>query len=170
MQGRLWQFNSILFSLKPFDGYTRSKMEFNTKVFWVQMHDILISCMNEVMAHQIGSTVGIVHDCDACDDGMGWEKYLRVLIELNLSLPITRGLTINVKGNILWILFNYENLPKLCFRYGKFSHDSKLCAKDVSKLNEGTDQFGVWLRVDRNWKNSRFKSEQATSLSIGRAR
>lgn len=99
MQRHLWQFETILFFLKPFDGYTpHFKMIFNTKVFWIHMHDLPISFMNETMAKQIGKTVGVVHECDVCDNKIGWGKYLCVLIELNLSLPITKGLTITIKG------------------------------------------------------------------------
>lgn len=89
-------FESSLLSLKLFDGCTSaSKMNFTKEPFWVQMHNFPIVCMNEDMETFIGTTIGEVKRCDVQNDGMAWG---RVLIEIDLLKPITRGQTLNIKG------------------------------------------------------------------------
>lgn len=79
-------------------------MDFSTEVFWVNMHDLLISCMNVKMGNHIGSTIGVVKDCDVNEDGFGWGIALYVLIEMKLEKPISIGRFLNVEGSIYWIL------------------------------------------------------------------
>lgn len=74
LQGRPWLFDFLLFSFKNFDGCTPpSKMEFSTKVFWVQTHDLPIACMNETIGGEIGSTIG-KEQFNVWVDGIGWRK------------------------------------------------------------------------------------------------
>lgn len=68
-------------------------MNFNSEVFWVNMHTLPISCMNEVMVNDIGKTIEKVWECDVSgENGMRWGKMLRVLVEINLFQPICRVL------------------------------------------------------------------------------
>lgn len=97
MSQKPWLFESSLLSLKEFDGFTHvSKMEFLKEIFWVQMHDLPIGCLNVEIGTHIGSTIGEVKACDADKDGSGWEKALRVLIEMDLQNPIPRGRTVRI--------------------------------------------------------------------------
>lgn len=65
MNIRPWLFDSYLLALKPFDGCTLSlKMDFSKEAFWVQLHNLPIACMNAEIGNQIGSTIGVVKECD----------------------------------------------------------------------------------------------------------
>lgn len=112
MARRPWLFESSLLFLKPFDGYTlTSKMDFSKEAFWVQLHDLPIARIKKDMGNFIGNnTIGLVKTCDVQNDGSGWGTVLRVLIELDLYKPITRGKTLNVKGIKTWIPLTYEKL------------------------------------------------------------
>lgn len=156
MQGCPRLFNTNLLMLKQLDGcIPPSKMNFNSKVFWVHMNGMPIACMNEKFCIDIGNTIRQVKKCDVRLDGSGWGKVLRVLIGIDINQPITTGRTINVKGVSYWIPLTYENLPTLCFRCGKITHRPQLCEKGGSKLYDDIDQFGVWLRVEKGRKVTR---------------
>lgn len=59
--GRPWLFDSLIFSLKSFDGRTPlSRMLFNKEGFWVHMHNLPLACMNEKYGKMIGKNKGIV--------------------------------------------------------------------------------------------------------------
>lgn len=74
------------------------------------------------IGNQIGATIGRVVAVDAKEDGIGWGNFLRVNIEIDLDKTISRGQTINLKGNRLCIPLKYEKLPKLCFKCGRIIH------------------------------------------------
>lgn len=77
LQNRPWLFSSFLFVLKQLNGcIPPSKMNFNTKVFWVHMHILPITCMNAKLGSQIGKNIGNVTKYDVRDDGTGWENVL----------------------------------------------------------------------------------------------
>lgn len=116
MDRKAWLFESALLSLKPFDGYTpASKTVFSRESFWVHLHDLPIDCMNEDMGTLIGNTIELVKGCDIQSDESKWGKVLRVLIELDLYKPISRGRTLNIKGVKTWVPLTYEKLPRICF-------------------------------------------------------
>lgn len=73
-------------------------VDFSTVAFWVNMHDLPIGCMNAKMRNYVGSTIGVVKECDVNKDGSRWGITLRVLIKMMLEKPISRGRFINVEG------------------------------------------------------------------------
>ncbi|XP_041019827.1 uncharacterized protein LOC121261463 [Juglans microcarpa x Juglans regia] len=125
--GRPWLFDSHLLALKLFDEYTPlQRMRFDKESFW------------------IGGTIGKVEEVDTKEDGVGWGKFLRVCINIELMKPLARGRTITMKGEKLWIPVKYEKLPRFCFECGCLIHGPQGC---TGKLGEKL-QYGVWLRAD----------------------
>lgn len=60
MNRRPWLFETSLLSLKPFDSCTPvTKMGFSTEVFWVQIHELPIGCMDERIGTDIGKLLGM---------------------------------------------------------------------------------------------------------------
>ncbi|XP_035551145.1 uncharacterized protein LOC118349709 [Juglans regia] len=143
--GRPWSFDYHLFALKLFEEDTPpQKLRFMQERFWIQFHNLPLSCMNEDRGRQLGNTIGVVEKVDVKEDGSGWGRYLRVLIVIDLQKPLARGRTINVKGEKLWIPIRYEKLPRFCFSCGCLIHEKGGC----ENKNVGTEQYGVWLRAD----------------------
>ncbi|XP_042983285.1 uncharacterized protein LOC122312689 [Carya illinoinensis] len=142
--GRPWLFDYHLFVLKPLDeNIPPQKMKFLQERFWVQLHDMPLSCMNENRGKQIGNTIGVVEEVDVKEDGSGWGRFLRVLIDVDLYKPLARCRTINVGGDKIWIPIRYEKLPIFCFSCGCIVHDKGGCANKGG----GADQYGTWLRA-----------------------
>lgn len=83
-----WLFETSLLSLKEFDGYTPvSRMDFSIEAFWVNMHEFPNGCMNVKMGNHIGSSIGVVKECDVNVDGTGWGITLRVLLNWSYKNP-----------------------------------------------------------------------------------
>lgn len=82
MGGKLWLFDNYLFVLKFFDGITQPhKICFKQDELCIQLHNLLLACMNKT----IGSTIGKVVDVDVRENGLGWENYLRVRFVCDLT-------------------------------------------------------------------------------------
>ena len=121
LEGRPWVFEGSLFALEEFDGLMPpSELTFKRAAFWVRMSNLPLACMGRKVGHQIGSTIGPVEEVDTDEEGLGWGNYLRVRVQLDLTKPIPRGWRINLLGNSVWVPFQYERLPHLCFLCGKF--------------------------------------------------
>ncbi|KAF5470878.1 hypothetical protein F2P56_011366 [Juglans regia] len=153
LDGRPWLFDNVLFPLRPYDGLLLpGQIKFESEIFWVQLHDLPLGLMTRECGERIGGSVGKVIAVDVADDGIGWGRFLRVKIEISLYKPVARGRFINHKGDKLWISFQYEKLPKICFRCGCIAHIQTGCSMDATGRQDSyisdVMQFGAWLRVD----------------------
>lgn len=73
LEGKPWLFDNYLLALKSLDSTIQPKsMSFNSEVFWVQMHDLPIMCMNRFNGSLIGNVIGSVLDVELkVDDTVG---------------------------------------------------------------------------------------------------
>lgn len=107
-----------------------------------------LACMGKEVGLKLGSSVGKVEEVDTDKDGIGWGEYLRVKVLIDLSKPLPRGRKLKFEGEIHWIVFQYERLPKFCFQCGIISHGPEGCMKRSSLRNQGTKvEFGPWMRA-----------------------
>ncbi|KAF5450097.1 hypothetical protein F2P56_030474 [Juglans regia] len=144
LDGYPWLFDSYLFVLLDFNGGLQpSLFDFDHAYLWIQMLNLPLSYMNKQMGELIGSSIGKVSEVDVQKDGLAWGKCLRVKVECDLRRPVARGRTIIVYGRKIWVPFQYEKLPRLCFSCGRIVH-----GKDGCKESEGgVGQYGVSLRA-----------------------
>jgi hypothetical protein len=92
MEGRPWTFDGHLLSLADFDGITPvDEMEFEKVAFWVRMYNLPLACVSKAMGCRIGASVGEMEEVDVDEEGVGWGKFFRVRILLDLSKPLSRG-------------------------------------------------------------------------------
>lgn len=123
LEGRPWIFEGSLFSVENFDGLSSlSEIVFEQVEFWVRMLSLPLACMGKEVGYQIGSTMGTVEEVDTDEEGVGWGKYLRVRIKLDLTKPLAGGRIINLFGKKVLIAFQYEKLPRYCFDCGIIWH------------------------------------------------
>lgn len=83
--------------------------------------------------------------CDLDKNGPCWGSTLRVFIEMDLKKPISRGKTINVLGNKLWMPLTFEKLLIIRFSCGKIIHIEVTC-KEGKSANTSFGQYGPLLR------------------------
>jgi hypothetical protein len=183
LEGRPWTFDGDLLSLVDFDGLTPIEdLEFSKAAFWVRMYKLPLACMGREVGLQVGATVGEVEDIDVLDDGVGWGEYLRVKIRLDLSKPLSRGRIIKVQDKELWVPFQYEKIPRFCFKCGVVMHNSQTCGSYGGRKTqraEETEDYGPWLRVaspkrkrdqERGWARNGDKEPMQQHHSSGYSR
>jgi hypothetical protein len=130
LEGRPWVFEGNLFAVEDYDGLTTpSEISFDKAAFWVRMIGLPLACMNLTVGHQIGSSMGQVEEVDVDDGGMGWGEFLRVKITLDLQKPLMRGRMLKINGSTTLVKFQYEKLPKFCFRCEMIKHGSTGCSE-----------------------------------------
>jgi hypothetical protein len=151
LEGRPWDFEGNLFAVEEFDGLTPpSKLAFDTAEFWVRMYDLPLACMGTEMGFKLGAAVGRVVEVETNEEGVGWGEFLRVRIHVNLRKPLVRGRMLKVRDSTIWISFQYEKIPRFCFKCGVIFHGREGCMVRGSRKihdKEVDDQFGPWLRV-----------------------
>lgn len=82
--------------------------------------------------------MGKVDDVDVDEEGVSWGKYLRVRIILDLSKPLSRGRRLKLRDRSIWILFQYEKIPRFCFKCGTIRHRNKGCTRPGGHQGIGT--------------------------------
>lgn len=78
-------------------------------------------------------------------------RYIKLLVELDLSKPLLRGTRLKYKQQETWIQFKYEQLPIFCYYCGCIGHNEKRCVRrkeDLSMNCLKEEQFGAWLRAN----------------------
>jgi hypothetical protein len=126
-------------------------MDFSESPIWVQIHDMPLGCMNQAVGEQIDNSLGKVVDVAVAEDDVGWGRYLRVRVTINLFKLLERGRTLFIAGNPNWVSFKYEKLPVFCFWCGCIIHGPTSYNKmSTRKSNhaKGLDGWGLWLRAD----------------------
>ncbi|XP_059429203.1 uncharacterized protein LOC132163020 [Corylus avellana] len=151
LEGRPWIFEGTLFSVEDFDGNTHpTDMDFSWAAFWVRMYKLPLACMGKEMGQRLGASVGEVEDVDVSEDGEGWGEYLRVKIKISTLKPLAKGRMLRMKGKEIWIPFQYEKVPKYCFRCGLICHGKDGCERRDVRRKQGEDnvfEYGPWLRA-----------------------
>lgn len=102
-------------------------MGFSSERFWLQLHNLPMACMNRKLREQIGQSIGSVIQVDTFHEGLDWGWFLRVLVDVDIQMPMARGRTIKWKGESTWIPIHYEKLPKICFSCGCMVHGAAGC-------------------------------------------
>ena len=100
--------------------------------------------MGECVRREMGEVVMV----DTDDQGVGWGKYLRVRVEIDITEPLPRGKKIKLGGRSIWVYFKYERLPLFCYGCGRLWHGGGECPvnnKSLGGVHSRMDQFGPWL-------------------------
>jgi hypothetical protein len=151
LDGRPWSYDRTLLVLNEVDGRVPpSQMKFNQTPIWVQIHDMPLACMNKKVGYKIGSSMGEVEEVAVAEDDVGWERYLRVRVNVELFQPLERGRALIQKGQTCWMTFKYEKLPIFCFQCGRILHEPEGCPIRFQKQKNhqsGTTKWGVWLKA-----------------------
>ena len=147
-----WTYDKNLIILSRYDGLCPIQNgRFHTVNFWVQIHGLPVSRLNEKNAYGIGETLGAVSKAFHAGELIGG-NFLRVRVGVNVSQPLNRGRKVLLgTDEEVWVSFKYEKMPNFCYWCGMVSHDAKECSIWLaSKASLPLDQqeYGSWLRAD----------------------
>jgi hypothetical protein len=102
MEGRPWLFNRSILVLKELDvNIPPMHMDFSKALFWVQVHDMPLICMNREVGLRIGQSLSIVEDTNVAGDGVGWGRCLRLRVYIDISMPLERGHVLVLNGKLI---------------------------------------------------------------------
>ena len=89
--GAPWSFNKYLGALCRYEtDQSIKEIQFNTAVFWVQVHDLPTRRMTVEAAEGICQSIGrVIHYSDE-DEANGGE-FMRVRVEIDITKPLSRG-------------------------------------------------------------------------------
>lgn len=136
-----WFFDKFLLVLERLDAMVKpSKMRFHKVAFWMHFFYLPLACMNPSMARRLGNVVGEFEFVDCNSEGQCWGSSLRVRVRIDISMPLQRGVKINIEGPIAgcWIPMQYEKLPQFCAHCGMFDHGSNECARVLDPAGESS--------------------------------
>ena len=130
LEGRPWVFEGSLLAVEDYDGLRPlTQIQFDRVTFWVRMISLSLAYMSLTIGQQIGSLIGHVEKVDVDDGGMVRGEYLQVKVNLDLHKPLMRERILRINGSFMLIGFQYESLPKFCFRCGVIKHGITGCAE-----------------------------------------
>jgi hypothetical protein len=102
--GRPWSYARTILVLNELDGRVPpSQMDFSLSPIWIQIHDMPLGCMNRGVGAKIGGTLGDVEEVAVAKDDVGWGRFLRVGVTINLYNPLERGRSLIISGNTYWV-------------------------------------------------------------------
>ncbi|TXG63385.1 hypothetical protein EZV62_010379 [Acer yangbiense] len=147
-----WHFGNSLIVLEKQMGLGNiAQLGFNKAEFWIQIHDIPISCMNRRTAkwltEQIGEVVEIPTESRECRG-----KFMRVKVRIDISKALKRWLKLklNRSEEITMMNLKYERLPDFCFACGKIGHCIRECQDEEARaaaLKSSQNKYGSWLKA-----------------------
>lgn len=131
----------------PFDQIT-----FTETSFWIQVHSLPPSCINEANAKAIGNLVGKFLRTDLKDTpAQQWKRFLRIKIAVQVDEPLKCGFFFDsAQLQRIWISFKYELLSEFCYSCGSLLHTDQTCSHSLMHLPRPLDprsSYGPWLRA-----------------------
>jgi hypothetical protein len=135
-QPRLFD-RSVLVLKEVDENIHQTQMDFTHSLFWLQVHDMPLICMNREVGYQIGTTLGVVEEAEVISDKVGWGCCLQIMVNIGLTKPLDRGRALTLNGKSIWVSFKYEKLAQFCYTCGRIFHALNSCKGRTSfRLNE----------------------------------
>ena len=110
-----WTFDKKLIQIVRFEGDLQpAEVSFKFAAFWIQIFNLPIKSMVQAVGEDIRNAIGRSLEVDVPENGLGWGRYLRIRVNLEISQPLLRGKILEFeKGAPFWVDFRYEHLPIL---------------------------------------------------------
>ena len=128
-----------------------AEVSFKFAAFWIQIFNLPIKSMVQAVGEDIGNAIGRSLEVDVPESGLGWGRYLRIRVDIEIAQPPLRGKILEFEdGAPFWVDFRYEHLPIYCYRCGIIGHSMNDCLAGRRGGGDNTffeDKFGPWLRA-----------------------
>ncbi|KAL2939064.1 hypothetical protein RDABS01_022513 [Bienertia sinuspersici] len=126
-EGRPWCFENNLLLLSEISGEEQpSEVKLTYSPLWVRIKNLSFNCRSDKEVRIIAERLGEVLEIE--NDDLGLECYRRVRINLDVTKPLCRTLSVKGRdGRVMEIKLAYERLPFFCFMCGIIGHSEKDC-------------------------------------------
>lgn len=93
-----WMVGKDLIVLEDFDPLkTMEECEFKFILIWVRVMKMPLGLMNEENGESIGNQIGETLEVEVGEDDSAIGSFLRVKVKLDISMPLLRGVTVDIK-------------------------------------------------------------------------
>ncbi|KAF4380140.1 hypothetical protein G4B88_011214 [Cannabis sativa] len=161
---RPWLVCGYLLVLMPWPSWlTPMEVVFDQTPIWVRLKSIPPFYWNKTNLQELAGKVSSVYELPRYIEknfergsfGMGT---LRFRATVDVNKPLFSGFYLRRKGiKDLWIQYQYERLPKLCFKCGALAHDLRYCFKTPTVIKDANGVFfpmyGTWMDEDAKEKS-----------------
>lgn len=147
MDGGPWSFRGYPLLLQQIEeGIQPSEIVFTKVRFWVRAYDVPLNKRTSTMAKSLAATMGDFWEYDESDP-LGWTKYMRFRVDLDISKPLKRWSRIATKGGPKVIKFTYERLMNFCHACGRLGHSFQQCSSYDESIHVTELPYGNWLKA-----------------------
>ena len=119
-------------------------------VAWVRFPGMPIQYYNKSVLRAISEVVGKFIRVDYNTEEAQRGKFARVAVEINLSKPLVSQFLID--GSIQRV--EYEDLPVICFKCGKYGHTNEFCKENESVDPRRDDRYHMAIGTTTNLEGS----------------
>ncbi|XP_039059350.1 uncharacterized protein LOC120203051 [Hibiscus syriacus] len=115
----LWIIFGQYLTVQPWSMNFSTSQPYPTAVIaWIRFPDLPEYLYNKKILSNIGSLVGKMTRLDFHRDTSHRRKFARVVVYVDLMRPLISKVVVGEKIQVV----EYENLPNVCFSYGRFGH------------------------------------------------
>ena len=160
LDGSPWNVGKKAVLIQQFDPNLRpSEVVFDKMAIWIRICDLPFGLMNRKWGWELAKKVGSVMKLDVDAHGRAWGPYLRAKVQVHISKPLLRCITIFSEKRQTTEIYNvkYEKLPNYCYSCVIIGHSSVECptpaerdangmlpyAKDLRALDDNKQKKGV---------------------------
>lgn len=139
-----------------------SEIAFDNSPFWIRIKGIPLFFWNrtniEKIALKASPNIKFPRNFDFERGSAFGTGTLRFMAHIDINKPLFSGFFMKrEKLKDLWLQFEYEKLPKICYKCGVISHEQKFCFKKPTVIKDGNGAFfplfGNWMKWedDARW-------------------
>ena len=110
-----------------------AKLYFTHASFCIQIHNVLILCMNKGIALFLEKQTGEIEKVQVRPYGGYTGHFLQLKVIINVTQPLRKCVklqSLNEENEVIILLLRNERLPDFCFNCGKIGHVHCECLKD----------------------------------------
>ena len=99
---RPWSYDKHLVLIKRFVGDTQPQsVKFSEETFWIRVQNLPIKSMTQEVSESIGKAIGTVDRVDIPPGEVGWGRFLRLRVSIDITKPLLRGKRVRFEEDLL---------------------------------------------------------------------